>query len=214
MKNWTVKNATTIFLIYLGFLGASRYIVRYATPNIYGVLIRLILSATLLGLIPVFFAKNKFNKIAKPLGLLRTRGKYYFIAFITGIFLFLSYKYVLRNQESAVPANNFPIWFFACVLLGKMFIIPISEEIYYRGVLFNALLNSKGFFFALILSSVIFGIFHINPFFPISISNLLFKIIYLILFSLLYLSSKSLLPAILCHVVVNVLVGITNLYYL
>jgi len=108
----------------------------------------------------------------------------------------------LANEAQPIYTNGHVIW----GSLNAVMLAPISEEIYYRGIVFQACRKRFGLLLGLILSSLFFGILHFNPnsasIWHILVGNAAF---YGILFSLLFHFSGSLLPAFFSHTLYNVL---------
>ncbi|WP_186380822.1 CPBP family intramembrane glutamic endopeptidase [Paenibacillus xylanexedens] len=74
-------------------------------------------------------------------------------------------------------------------------IIPFFEELLFRGLLFTTLSNKYGAWWALIISSVIFGMLHGGVFIATSIFGLVFGFI--------FYKTKSLIPGIVLHMIWN-----------
>lgn len=74
-------------------------------------------------------------------------------------------------------------------------IIPFFEELLFRGLLFTTLSNKYGAWWALIISSVFFGMLHGGVFIATSIFGLVFGYI--------FYKTKSLIPGILLHMIWN-----------
>lgn len=79
---------------------------------------------------------------------------------------------------------------------------PIAEEFIFRGLLLNRLIKKTNMWGGIIISSVLFSVFHMD--FDILIGTFLFGIIA----SLLYLKTKNLLVPILLHMLHNSIVFI------
>ena len=85
---------------------------------------------------------------------------------------------------------------------------PICEEFFFRGVLLQGLLNKgKSQIFALLFSSFIFSIAHLNPWQMVGAFLLGTAI------GWVYMKTKSLLNAILLHIINNFTVGIIYIIY-
>ena len=90
------------------------------------------------------------------------------------------------------------------MLLGSILGESLLEEVLWRGYLLsyaNDVLNMP-VQYAIVISSVAFGINHI----AYGLANVLSKTLFGIILSLLYLTSDSLLPCILCHQAFNLMV--------
>ena len=90
------------------------------------------------------------------------------------------------------------------MLLGSILGESLLEEVLWRGYLLsytNDVLNMP-VQYAIVISSVAFGMNHI----AYGLANVLSKTLFGVILSLLYLASDSLLPCILCHQVFNLMI--------
>lgn len=100
-------------------------------------------------------------------------------------------------------------------LLKYSFLIAISagicEEIFFRGMILNAYESSTNKKFAIIMSAILFGVFHFN------IQNLLGPILLGIIFGYLVIITDSIYSAIIAHTLNNLVAVIggylTNIYF-
>ncbi len=90
-------------------------------------------------------------------------------------------------------ALDSPVWF---ILVGVIF-APLVEELFFRGFLFQGFRQKYGWVKGGLLSSVIFGMAHLDPvaFIPTTILG--------ILLAYMYHRSNSVWPGIILHVLVN-----------
>lgn len=86
---------------------------------------------------------------------------------------------------------------FAVTLLGVGILIPVFEEILFRGIVFNELKRNMRVLPALILQAVIFGAFHMN------LTQAIYTSILAIALGLVYIWTKSLWGPILIHIFLN-----------
>lgn len=100
-----------------------------------------------------------------------------------------SYKNVEHNM-SFMYSNIF-------ILLGTIFIIPIFEEIIFRGAIFGTLKRNLNVIVALILQAIIFAVMHGN------LLQGVYTFILGIIVGLAYLYTKSIWGDILCHMTYN-----------
>ena len=104
----------------------------------------------------------------------------------------IGYKTTSLGYELNTPSNYL-------ISLISLAVIPaICEELIFRGILVNAL-KSKGEIFAIILSSVMFSIFHFSP------AQLIYPICFGLILSIVYLRTKNILFPILLHFINNAL---------
>lgn len=106
-------------------------------------------------------------------------------------------------------SSNTEIYFGS--LLHLIFLAPICEEIFFRGIIFQKLKNVMPLFIAIIIQSFIFGIFH-GAFSGHLIQSLL-AMLSGIIYSLLYNHTNNLTISILLHIFHNLLLVILNLSF-
>jgi hypothetical protein len=87
----------------------------------------------------------------------------------------------------------------AFLFLSVAIVTPIAEELFFRGYLLDAINRKHGDWTAIIWSSILFGLVHIDPF---TIGS---AFIGGIIYGWLRMRTGSLLPAIACHMVWNML---------
>ncbi len=86
---------------------------------------------------------------------------------------------------------------FALVLLAGAVVAPIVEEIYFRGYVFRAYLDQKGIWQALLFSSGLFALVHLD------LAALIPIFVVGVMLSLLYYRTHSIIPGIAAHAVNN-----------
>jgi len=101
-----------------------------------------------------------------------------------------------------VTGTNDPL-LFIFEMFSAIIIAPISEELFFRGVLFNRLKIRKGFVFGLVVSSVIFGLCHFN--YPDHISHIIYTCIMGMTLCILYSRTDNLLLNMVVHSAYNLL---------
>ena len=101
-----------------------------------------------------------------------------------------------------VTGTNDPL-IFIFEMFSAIIIAPISEELFFRGVLFNRLKIRKGFVFGLVVSSVIFGLCHFN--YPDHFSHIIYTCIMGMTLCILYSRTDNLLLNMVVHSAYNLL---------
>ncbi len=124
-----------------------------------------------------------------------------FSAGILDIFLQLSSKYIsyLTEQIKVILGRDTlqdDIVFFTLNRLIITFIAPIVEEVFFRGILLHKWGIKFGIKKAIIFSSLIFAVFHVN---------IIGGFVFSVLASLLYLKSGKLLVPVILHMTSNFL---------
>lgn len=96
--------------------------------------------------------------------------------------------------------QNLPIIFLLCCILSE----SLLEEILWRGYLIPYAVDILNIpvQYAIIISSLAFGMNHI----AYGLANVISKTLFGVILSLMYLASESLFPCILCHQVFNIMV--------
>ncbi|MCB9201817.1 MAG: CPBP family intramembrane metalloprotease [Flavobacteriales bacterium] len=117
-----------------------------------------------------------------------------------------SYFQEMENMFREVYAyfDNYPISAFLTVGI----IAPILEELLFRGIILQGLLNKgKSPFLAIFISSLLFGLIHLNPW------QLVGAFILGSAIGFVYYRTQSILTAILLHIINNSSVGILYYFY-
>jgi membrane protease YdiL (CAAX protease family) len=94
--------------------------------------------------------------------------------------------------------------------------IAIFEETFFRGILLNTILyrfneNKKGKYYAIIISSVLFGLAHLTNLInrPFILRGIISQVVYAaitgVLYSVIYIKYKNILPIIIIHALFNLL---------
>lgn len=155
----------------------------------------------------IFFKQYKidFKKILKsksinPLSLLLDLVFYMFIIMIFGIIYGVILS-LLSSGEGEISAN---IDYDIINIIFICLVAPIAEEIMFRGFIYNVL-RKKGTYIAIIVSSLLFGLFHFN------IVQLFSTIFLGILCCLINNKYKSIIPGILLHICNNLNATISDL---
>lgn len=91
-------------------------------------------------------------------------------------------------------------------LLGALLIGPILEEIVFRNILLNSLLNTHTKKIAIIISSLIFAVIHGNPF------QIMIAFILGLFFGVVYSKNRNILHTIILHCFANIF-GVLGQYY-
>lgn len=107
------------------------------------------------------------------------------------------------SENLMILGKAFSLFFFS---LNTLLVLDwvIMEELVFRGISFQHIMEKSGSFWAVIISSLAFAAFHyFNPFF----SGLAFINIFIagILMSIMYIKSRSLYPQIIFHFLWNIL---------
>ena len=182
----------TIFLIILYLLVNSYCMNNYGIISYQNLICNLIISISIL----IFIIKNKLTYYY---GLKKVKDIKKYLYFIPLLIL------ILANLINGINiSNNYnEIIIYVLVMIN----IGFLEEIIFRGFLFNSL-KKDNINLAIIVSSLTFGVGHImNIFFGAEIISTLIQMCYATsvgyLFVIIFHKSKSLLPCIITHMLVN-----------
>ena len=175
---------------------------------------------TILFLLPAInLSIIKYKKNFYSLGFQKTKikyfsmGIYYWIACLIIVGLWgwmleiLKLDFLLPPNTAKEVLNLAFENIFITIILVSM-IVPICEEVFFRGFLINGLERKFNLKISLLISSGIFSIFHIH------IGSLFPTFILGICLGLLYIKSKSIYPSIFIHSIHNFLAVIISKYYL
>lgn len=88
----------------------------------------------------------------------------------------------------------------------SVILAPIAEELFFRGVVLKQLARVSGRF-AIIISAVMFGLMHGNPY-----QAVMAFLIGLVL-GYITIETDSVVPAIICHMAVNTMASVTDIVY-
>jgi membrane protease YdiL (CAAX protease family) len=169
---------------------------------------------------PIFFLKKRKMNLKRTLSLEKLRSKHLLIGILGGLGGFFIFSIILVIMESIIGPypeelikpimEAFPKnwWGFILWILGIAFSAGICEEILFRGFVQNGLEKSWGTKKALIAASIIFGVFHLDPW--RSPAAILLGLVA----GYLLLKTRSLLTPIAFHISTNSVGQIlTYLYY-
>lgn len=164
--------------------------------------------------IPIVIAGTVIWKIRKSLpaanidglGLPLIAGIAVFVFWIFAIPVDHQASNIFEEQLFSVPVGFMALWLIIRVA-GSSIVVPIVEELAFRGFLWNFLETSTreklnpGLipYFALLASSIIFGIFHSNWFAAFFAG---------VVYGLIYRYSRKLINTILAHAVTNFLISV------
>lgn len=137
------------------------------------------------------FYKFKWEDLALGIGLLLL---VYFISIINNVvMMFLG---VVTQAETIFDVLN-EIDSLAVFILASTVVAPIFEEIFFRGFLFKGFRQKYGWKIALVVSSLIFSLFHGQ------IATLIPTFLLGSLFAYIYHRTESIFPSIIMHFMVN-----------
>ncbi|MDS0528089.1 CPBP family intramembrane metalloprotease [Clostridium sp. SHJSY1] len=127
--------------------------------------------------------------------------------FSNSIVYLFSNKFDSYSKVNSIITNAYGSWVsMICVLV----LIPIFEEVLFRGLIFNELKKKFNMFWAVLLQALIFAIFHGN------ILQGIYTFVLGVILCIIYIETKSIFGNILCHIIYNMcgsVLGPLVLYY-
>jgi len=205
LAQFTAIIGTSIISAFMSMCGKSSSQIESFFNTATGYLLQAISMNIAFILIFVWYVRriNKREIIQKPNN---STLKYFGICVIIGIvtmFLLsgiLNYWQLFIEKLGSKPTNigydlnNTKNYLISLISLA---IIPaVCEELLFRGVIVNAL-KCKGNIFAIILSSIMFSIFHFSP------SQLIYPVCFGLILSIVYLRTNNIIFPILLHFINN-----------
>ena len=124
-------------------------------------------------------------------------------AYLSGFDSMFNYINLLAIPLSDMAFDIYDSLLFIIEFFSAVIIAPISEELFFRGVLFNRLKINKGVVFALVVSSIIFGLCHIN--YPDHLAHVIYTCLFGMCLCILYLRTDNLLLNMVVHSFYNLL---------
>jgi membrane protease YdiL (CAAX protease family) len=91
-------------------------------------------------------------------------------------------------------------------LLGALIVAPVLEEIVFRNILLNSLLNNYRKKISIIISSLVFGLIHGSPF------QIIFTTVIGLFLGIIYAKEKNIAYAIIVHFFANLFVVVSQVY--
>ncbi len=179
-------------------------------------------GSLLILIVPILWIKKYYNVGKEDLGIGEGRWSVKSIVLIgmgTGLGYFLLESVVVGRK---LMINQFLISSILKTLLStlsisgflRFILVPISEEVYFRGFLYGYLKSKLGGKIGLCMQALIFSFFHLDFFLVSPISLLFQRFVAGLLSGILYEASGSLYPAIIYHCTIMYLIAITVITHL
>lgn len=196
---WGIVAVIGLNLIFLMVIGAMQNAIKFPAPIAIGI-ISTLLYGSILYLI-YFFVKGRVDSLAFhkfPIG----KALGYVFLFFLAILMFESFwTYVLRLVGVKPPDSAGPIIelfgtsiiSFVAIFFLTVVVAPFAEEVFFRSFLYQAFRKRYGIYLGILISALIFGLFHF--------SFVVFPVFVVIGFFLGYIFEKyhSVYPAIMLH---------------
>lgn len=114
-----------------------------------------------------------------------------------GVLMLFSLVIVIEPLMELLPSPTIPSGRGVYMLIALIFVAPIFEELLCRGVIFEAIRAKRGAWAACVLSSMIFGLMHLEP------QSVLNAFLVGLLMCYLYLRTRSIFAPIVLHALNN-----------
>lgn len=215
MKKWMDAIGQTIFYIALYIL------VAYLSPLVLGlmgqendIINQVIASSIIFTLLVLIINKEKLNKKGwftrfSRKELFRTLELAFAGIIFVNFFLIYLFPNFIDNSMPDVLKEQFKEIAFSSPLLAILAVgifAPIAEEILFRGAIFNLIKDNIGKYAALIISSILFALIHLN------IYQASYTIFIGLFLGIILMKTGSLWLAIIFHIVYNVFGGIFGFF--
>lgn len=184
-----------LFKILSLFIESSEYFdfTEIITIEIIGLTLPIIYGLRQIKFVDIF--NRKFNK----------KGYLQFSLSILAV-ISLLFITILLDQESSQKDQMEVFYYSKIGMIMIVLIVPILEEVFFRGVILTLLLKQLSVTRAILITSIFFGILHLGT----SWNSCFTAIIFSITVSYLYISTESVLPCIALHIFNNGLVYILD----
>ena len=211
-KDNIIWNFNDVLFVSLGVVLGSMLVILILSqtkiPEYFALTISRVSLSLIMGVMSIVYLRIEKKQPLKMIGIAPCKLKYIFHAILGGIGLFFLSRFLFQFAPENCRTFTFPRtesfiwWVISCSIFA-----PISEELYYRGILFPACEKKCGLVKGIVLSALIFGLVHFNHRYIdivhiIVVSNFIIGVG----LTLLYHYSKSILPSILCHSIISLLV--------
>ena len=103
------------------------------------------------------------------------------------------------NRFTGVDQKAVPLWDTVLYLITLCFIVPVEEELIFRGAVFGVLKRKMSPFFAMIITAVIFGIMH-----RVSIHTA-YAIVCGMILTACYYYTENIITSMIMHAVFNII---------
>ena len=226
LKSWSITETISIFALFIFFQVLATITVAFPLFNSYfnDTFLSLLFWTTVGNIIVVFvgimFARIRPINVWKQFGfsknnliklLMWISGGYFCIFVISAMYEFIMKLFGIEIEMQMVTnelQKYKDIKSIIIVILIVGIIMPVLEELIFRGILYQALRSKLSIFFSIFISSLIFAVIHINLLyiFPIMIIG--------IVCAYAFEKTKNILIPIVIHVVNNLFTVIIVIFFM
>lgn len=208
-KHWSLLDSllATISII-LGSLLVNNIFLILNNPNIFSKIFQELYFPFLMLISTWVFSIKKYQIPIKFLGIRKTGRKFILFSVLILIINLLftgSYNLILNSifidfNEINYPDSLLTEKYLYLIFIEKIVFTPFAEEIFFRGFLLSSIKKHLNALNSIMITSVVFALFHLNYYNGSKL--LLFMPVFFfssILFSLIYIKSKSIWPSFISH---------------
>ncbi len=123
-----------------------------------------------------------------------------------GVIMLVSIAVVVEPLKELLPQSPLPTGRGRFMLLSLVVVAPLFEELLCRGVIMEAVRSKRGAWAACVLSSLIFGVMHVEP------QSMLNAFVIGLMLGYLYLRTDSIFAPIIMHSINNILAYLILLF--
>jgi len=203
-----------IILVSSWLMGYYPLLLELDLPNFYASLVTAIASVLCIPIVLYALWKSQINLFENL----------YFPNFkFLAILIFLAVSIKILSQPVISPVRFYhsisngqmeslifkPLQFdlsFSIRLFQTLILVPVIEEVFFRGILLNQFLKKYNAIFAIFLSAILFTIYHSEP------NNIWFLFLYGMIYGYIFYKTYSLFACILLHSFTNLLAYTTKVY--
>jgi len=208
-KHWSLLDSilATISIV-LSSLFLNNIFLISASPNIFSKIFQELHFPILILIFTWVFSIKKYRIPLKFLGIQKTEKKFILFSVLIVIINLLftgSYNLILNSisidfNEINYPNSSITEKYLYLTLIAKIAFAPFAEEIFFRGFVLVSIKKHLNTLNSIMITSVVFALFHFNYYNESKL--LLFMPVFFfssMLFSFVYIKSKSIWPSFISH---------------
>lgn len=180
-------------------------------------------GSLLLGLLPYVWIKRKYLSPSYYLGFQKGKYKLFYpisIAIVSAIAypILLNLLSITKHVPIRILEPDVPIWLYIMLYplsiggLAGVLLVPLSEEIFFRGFLYGYIRKNISILPGLLIQSLIFSVLHLELIYSKSVDMLIVTFIFGLVLGIFYEYTDSIYPSVVCHSIVNYMVFILSVY--
>ena len=215
LRTWGIYlKALLFFILYFGLTILLSYYLGLLVEERFGIekhYFTGLFTSTLMLICCIYLFKQKADK--NVFSFIKLSTKVIFSIAIISILFFISGDIIINNglifgiyDYPKLENMNISLERNIIYILRKVVMIPIFEELFFRGILLGLFLKTKKMLLPILFTSLLFAVTHINPLFIFeSLSGVFYSFLLGILACYIYLKTKNIIYPILLHIANNFL---------